>query len=170
MRKFRRMLTAAVLTLAASARAGEPPARAVVHLSPRGACECLVQKRCWKLVREAFQSNARIAKTEVEAAMNERFFPGAVAFALSEPDAEGHFLKVQCGGMPCDDKRDDLERRLIVTSFLVSLPLGTPRAELFDETTWAPTSKGEKVFTQAKICKREILRTLIDIVGTLQSN
>lgn len=170
MRKALPLLAAAVLLAAASARAAGADARSPVKLSARGACECISKKVCWKLVREAFTRNGLGAKVEIEAALNDRFFPGAVAFALDKPDPEGHFLLVQCGGAPCGDKREALERRFIVTSFLVSLPLGVPRAELFDEQTWEVTAKGEEIFKQAKLCKSGLLPGLIAQVHAMGSH
>lgn len=161
MRRAIAFLTAAVLLLSTSAHAeGRKTARG----APRAACECITKKACWKLARDAYFQNTRISNTEIEAAVNDRFFPGAAAFALKKPDPEGHFLMVQCGGSQCFDKRDELERRMIVSSFLLSLPLGMKRSELINEQTWEISAKGEKVFTEAKTCKAGLFGELIDLL------
>lgn len=148
MRNALPLLAAAVLLAAASARAAGADARSAVKLSSRGACECISKKVCWKLVREAFSRNGLGAKVEIEAALNDRFFPGAVAFALDKPDSEGHFLLVQCGGSPCGDKRE----------------------ALFDEQTWEVSAKGEEIFKQAKLCKSGLLPGLIAQVHAMGSH
>jgi len=161
------LLAAAALAalLAVPARAYDKKMGA---LKPRGACECITKKTCWKLAREAFSRNTMAAQNEIEAAIADRFFPNTAVFALDKPDAEGHFLLVQCGGAPCGDKRELLERRFIVQNFLMALPLGVQRDELFDEKTWEATAKGEAIFTQAKLCKSGLFSELIAIV--YQSN
>lgn len=158
----RALLLAASLLFAVSVRASEP-VRAN-SLKPRGACECITKKGCWKIVREAFQENSSGGKTEIEAAVNDRFFPGANAFALRPPFEDGHFLTVQCGGVACGDKRDLLEARFIMSRFLASLPLGMPQSELFDRQTWEITAKGDSIFNQAKLCKTGLLPALVDMV------
>jgi hypothetical protein len=166
----RALLWAALLLLASAAKAAEPGKRAAAKLSPRGACECLQKKLCWKLVREAFSGNAARAKTEVEAAAPERFFKGVATFALEKPDQDGHFLALQCRASACGDKLDEFERRFVVTTFLASLPLDAKRAELFDEDTWIVSEKGEKLFGQAKLCKPGLMQTLIELIHATRSN
>ncbi|MDD2806421.1 MAG: hypothetical protein PHV33_12780 [Elusimicrobiales bacterium] len=108
----------------------------------------------WKLASTGFMKTFRYRNEEIESGEPGRFFPGAVAFALGRMDAGGHFLMLNCGASQnCNSRRDDLEDRVIFTSFLDSIT--TPKArksQLYDARTWALTSLGEEYM--AKLRKR----------------
>lgn len=99
----------------------------------------------WKLISTGFVQIFKHRNEEIESAEPGRFFPGAVAFALGRMDENGHFLKLSCGASQnCSSQRDELEERVVFTSFLDSIH--TPKAaksSLYDTRTWALTSLGD---------------------------
>jgi hypothetical protein len=156
----RTLATALLLTCvlwAGSARAEEPERRP--DASP---CACAAKKRCWGVVMMVYQKKVGLSKEEVEKGLPNRFFPATITFALRRPTEDGHFLTVECGSgrIPCTDKREELERRLIMSSFLGSLPLNLPEGTLYDPLTWRISERGEKAFAEVKSCRKGLLPEL----------
>lgn len=154
------LLLASVLGTA-PARAEEPDER------PAAApCACAAKKRCWNVVMMVYAKKAGLSKEEVEKGLPNRFFPATVTFALRRPTEDGHFLTVECGSgrLPCTDKREELERRLIMASFLGSLPLSLPEGTLYDPLTWRISERGEKTFAEVKSCRKGLLPELAAVV------
>jgi len=160
-----RTLAAALLLLSvlgtAPARAAEAEERP--DASP---CACAAKKRCWGVVMMVYQKKVGLSKEEVEKGLPNRFFPATVTFALRRPTEDGHFLTVECGSgrLPCTDKREELERRLIMASFLGSLPLNLPDGTLYDPLTWRISERGEKTFAEVKSCRKGLLPELAAVV------
>lgn len=100
----------------------------------------------WELTGTGFVETFKARNIEVESAEPNRFFPGAVAFALGRIDEGGHFLMLNCGSsMTCGTKRDELEDRMIFTCLLDSVR--TPKVRksaLYDGRTWELTSIGDR--------------------------
>jgi hypothetical protein len=129
-------------------------------------CACAAKKRCWNLVISAYRRKTILSEEEVEKSLPNRFFPGTHTFALRRPTEDGHFLAVECGAarIPCTDKREELERRLIVSGLLASLPLSLPEGTLYDPATWKISVRGEKTFSEVKSCRKGLIRELAAVV------
>lgn len=134
-------------------------------------CDCVTPgtqsgRICWGLVKTVFAESFGREKTEVEGALTGRFFPDALAWALKGVDKHGHFLRVECGPerKPCPGYRDTLERRLMVSAFLSSVPVHGPASDYFDPNTWAIKPPGLAVLKEAGRCRpsywNEIQRTV----------
>lgn len=156
----------ALLALPAAAKPAPKTLTAAPESPKRTPCECAANPRCWGIAMAGFAQKAGIAKTEVEGALPGRFFPAAWTFALRKPTTDGHFLLVQCGPerRPCEDKRDELERRLIVSRFVTSLPLYEPEETLADPVSWVPTDRGEAVWAEVKQCRKGFLEEVAVVV------
>lgn len=98
---------------------------------------------------------------EIEASLPGRFFPETSASALAFTDEGGHFLETLCGPAPCPEKRDELERRVILASFLRALPLGLEEDRLLDGRTWALTALGEKIVLDGRKCRPKLMGELV---------
>lgn len=161
----RALLLAALLTpapaLAARARSAPAPS-----LSGESPCACAAKRRCWSLVMTAYEKKVGLCREEVDGGLPNRFFPASVTFALRRPTEDGHFLTVECGSgrVPCTDKREELERRLIMASFLGSLPLNLPEGTLYDPVTWRISERGEKTFAEVRRCRPDLLPELAAVV------
>ena len=153
MRGFR-ALPACVLAAATAAAAGAPPPAPPLPPPGMTPCECVKDaRRCWPLAKQAFAIHVSLKKTEVEGALPGRFVAGAQAWALREPDKDGHFLRVECGAkVPCASVRDLLEKRL-AESALVQSVSREPEKKLFSPKTWELTAKGKTVVEDAKRCR-----------------
>jgi hypothetical protein len=149
--------------LAASARAAEPESGAPAPQSP---CACAAKRQCWALVMTVYRKRVGLSKEVVEKAMPNRFFPKSLTFALRSPTEDGHFLSVECGTarVPCTDKREELERRMIVSDILASLPLSLPEGTLFDPETWRISERGEKTFSELRTCRKGLVPELASVV------
>ncbi len=118
--------------------------------------ECLKSKPCLALIEIGFNQVYPLHLKEAEGAMPDRFFKGALTFALREPDAGGHFLKVVCAAnprqdpSPCASYRDPLEERLLSATLLQALPIGIPKPRLYDGETWVPTALGKACVAKVK--------------------
>ena len=114
----------------------------------------------------AYRRRVSLSTEVVEKAMPNRFFPQTITFALRHPTEDGHFLTVECGAarVPCTDKREELERRMIVSNLLGSLPLATPEGTLYDPESWRISDRGEKTFAELKSCRRGLVPELAAIV------
>ena len=113
-----------------------------------------------------YRKKIGLSEEEVEKAMPNRFFPRTLTFALRRPTEDGHFLSVECGSgrVPCTDKREELERRLIMSGLLASLPLDLPEGALFDPATWKISERGEKTFAEVKRCRKGLIPELAAVV------
>ncbi|MFI5345148.1 MAG: hypothetical protein ACHQ51_02125 [Elusimicrobiota bacterium] len=156
----------AVLALAAvPARAGKPdgPGDAAPAQSP---CACAAKRQCWNMAMFVYGKRVGLSKEEVEKAMPNRFFPRTLTFALLRPTEDGHFLSVECGNarVPCTDKREELERRMIVSDILGSVPPALPEGTLYDPETWRITERGEKTFAELKSCRKGLAAELAAVV------
>jgi len=153
---------------AGAAETPEPPAPPAPHAAyavvdtPKGVCDCLTDRRCRGLAMSAYLENVDTALREVDGALPNRFFPESDASALGKPDAQGDFLRVTCGPKraECTDKRDELEKRLIYTSFFSVLPVDQRKGLNFDPMTWAITDTGQKLMKEARRCRPAILGEL----------
>jgi hypothetical protein len=148
-----------------NASAEDAPAPHAAHAvvsTPKGTCDCLTDQRCYGLVMSAYVENTDTALREIDGALPNRFFPDSNASTLGRPDAQGDFLSVTCGAsrVRCDDKRDELEKRLIYTSFLSALPVDQRKGLNFEPMTWAIAETGQKLMKEARRCKPAILGTL----------
>ncbi|MDE2142506.1 MAG: hypothetical protein KGJ84_08865 [Elusimicrobia bacterium] len=143
------------LLCAVSVRAAEP--------SP---CACAASRRCWAPVMAAYRRRVAASQEAVRRAAPNRFFPISRAFALRWVTDDGHFLSVECGSarVPCTDKREELERRLIVSGLLGALSLGLPEGTLYDPVTWRVSERGEKTFAELKTCRPGLAGELAAIV------
>lgn len=156
-------LPAALLVLAL----GAVPARALGVKAPEPAqspCACAAKRRCWGVAMAVYRKRVGLSKEEVEGGLPNRFFPATLTFALRLPTEDGHFLSVECGAarIPCTDKRDQLERRLILSSLLGSLPLYLPEGTLFDPITFGITARGEKTVAELKTCRKTLMKELAE--------
>lgn len=106
------------------------------------------------------------SRAEVDGALPNRFFSRTETFALERPDRQGNFLSVTCGPAraACAEKRSELQRRLIFSSLLSSLPLGREEGALYHPRTWALTEEGETVISDLRRCRPELLDELALIV------
>lgn len=150
-----RFLPALVLAAQVAAAAEAPPAAPPLPPPGMTPCECVKDaKRCWPLAKQAFAIIIALKKTEVEGALPGRFVAGTQAWALHEPEKDGHFLRVTCGSdkVPCASVRDLLERRLAESSLVQSVSR-EPEKKLFNAKTWELTAKGKTVFEDAKRCR-----------------
>ena len=150
------------LILAIGSWAGEVPPPASAAHPVTSACACVSNKVCWNLMMTAYAMNLKGALTEVEAALPNRFAPGTEFSVLRKPDKEGHFLSATCGPRRavCTGPRDVLEKNLVLSRFLASLPLGAPEGVLFDPTRWTITDQGESTIAESRRCKPDLLRLL----------
>lgn len=100
----------------------------------------------WRHISTGFMEVFKARNTEIEAAEPNRFFPGAVAFALGRIDAGGHFLMLNCGSSDiCATKRDMLEDRVIFATLLDVIR--TPKVkkdQLYNGRTWELSPLGDK--------------------------
>jgi len=111
--------------------------------------------RCWALAKAAFGETFAAEKKEVEGALPGRFFPGAWTWALERVGKDGHFLRVECGRerRPCPSYRVALERRLMASSFLSSMPLRGPLSDYFSPSSWEVKPPGIAVLKEARTCR-----------------
>lgn len=153
-----------ILAVGSWAREMAPTSRAAHPTA--GACACVSSPICWKLVEAAYAINIDGALTEVEGSLPNRFMPGTEFSALRRTDKDGHFLSATCGPkkQACTEKRDALEKNLVFSRFLASLPLGQSNGELFDSQRWTLTDEGLKTIDEARRCKPNLLRLLADVV------
>lgn len=165
-RSLRAIMALAALGIVGFARAEEGATWTAAEVAATSPCECVKRKMCWAAVLAAYKMNTRTARNEVEGALPNRFFVDSEAVALERPDAEGNFLLVRCGAdhAVCGDKRDELQRRLIFTSFLSALPVDRSEGILFEPRTWALTENGERIVAKVRHCNSSLLGQL---VGTL---
>lgn len=159
-----RALSAAVVFVCAL---GAVPARALGVPAPppsESPCSCAAKKKCWKVAMIVYRKRVALSKEEVEGGLPNRFFPATTTFALRRPTEDGHFLSVECGAarIPCTDKRDELERRLILSSLLGSLPLNLPEGTLFDPDTFRVSARGEKTIAELKTCRKTLMQELAE--------
>jgi hypothetical protein len=160
---MRPFLAAAALAAALAA----PPARAVGPATgPDAPCACAAKKRCWNLVMIGYERRIRLSEEEVEKGLPNRFFPRTLTFVLRRPTEDGHFLNVECGSkrLPCTTEREQLERRLIVSSFLGSVLPSTAEGALFDPMTWRISDAGERAFAEVKSCRKGLVAELAAVV------
>lgn len=132
-----------------------------------GLCRCAKQSFCWSLMMSAYRRTVKLELDEIEAAFPNRFFPDSMASALGKPDAEGNFVSVRCGAdrQPCDDKRDELEKRVMLSSFLAVAGSDKKQdGELFDPETWEIRGSGQALMSKAKKCRPGLMRELADEV------
>lgn len=100
----------------------------------------------WSVVSTGFMEVFKARNTEIEAAEPNRFFPGAVAFALGRIDDGGHFLMLNCGSADsCGSKRDALEDRVVFATLLdvVRTPKVT-KDQLYNGRTWELSPLGDR--------------------------
>jgi hypothetical protein len=135
-------------------------------------CDCVTPgthagRICWGLVKSVFGESFGREKVEVEGALQGRFFPDALAWALRGVDKHGHFLRVECGPdrKPCPGYRDALERRLMVSAFLSSLPLHGPASDYFDPIAWTIKPPGIAVLKEARRCRPTYWSEIQSVVG-----
>ena len=127
---------------------GTPPAEAArkSQAEAKTSDYKLIPALNWSLVSTGFVEVFRLRNREIESAEPNRYFPGAVAFALGRIDESGHYLMLKCGASgTCGSKRDSLEDRLLYATLLEVVR--TPKArkdQLYDATTWELTALGEK--------------------------
>jgi len=110
----------------------------------------------------------RLRNREIESAEPNRFFPGAVAFALGRIDDSGHYLMLKCGSSSdCGGNRDALEERLVYATLLevVRTPKVT-KDQLYNPDTWELTPLGNKYIE--KLSKRypDLSKRLARLVGS----
>ena len=116
------------------------------------------------MAKQAFGMIVPLKKEELEGALPGRFVAGAQAWALREPDKDGHFLRVECGSKAsCGSVRDLLEKRLAEASLVQSVSR-EPENKLFDARTWELTAKGKKVVADAKRCRSSLWTELAPIL------
>lgn len=150
-----RLLLVCVFVAARAAAADAPPAKPPLPPPGMTPCECVKDaRRCWPLAQQAFAIIVSLKKTEIEGALPGRFIPGTQAWALREPEKDGHFLRVTCGSdkVPCASVRDLLEQRLAESSLAQSVSR-EPEKKLFNVKTWELTAKGKSVVQDAKRCR-----------------
>lgn len=137
-----------------------------VRAAETAPCACAASRRCWGGVLAAYRRRTAAEQETVRRARPNRFFPRSYAFALRAPTDDGHFLSVECGAarIPCTDKREELERRLIVAGLLGALPLGLPEGTLYDPETWRVSERGEKAFAALRACRPGLSGELAAIV------
>jgi hypothetical protein len=120
-------------------------------------CACAANKQCWKTTMTAYGQTSSARLTEIEAAEPNRFFPGTFVSAMQERDQNGDFLIVRCGAGNCDDLRDELEKRVLFTSFLGVMPSKGGKDRVYDPKTWALTETGMDAIKAAKVCRPDLL-------------
>jgi hypothetical protein len=122
----------------------------------------------WGLTSTGFLEVFRLRNREIESAEPNRFFPGAVAFALGRIDDSGHYLMLKCGSSSdCGGNRDALEERLVYATLLevVRTPKVT-KDQLYNPDTWELTPLGNKYIE--KLSKRypDLSKRLARLVGS----
>ena len=100
----------------------------------------------WDIVSSGFMEMFRMHNREIESAEPNRYFPGAVAFALGRMDESGHYLMLKCSSSDsCEGKRDALEERLVYATLLEVLRTPkAPKDQLYNVSTFELTPLGEK--------------------------
>jgi len=140
-----------------------------VHSESQGTnpCECAASKICWTLLLSSYRNNTISARTEIEEAPKNRFFPDSDASALLKSDAHGNFLSVRCGPKRtvCNAERDELQKRVIYTSFLAALPRKGSTDALFNPKNWAVTGEGENLIAKTRECKPDLFLELVEAMG-----
>ncbi len=121
----------------------------------------------WDIVSSGFMEEFRLHNREIESAEPNRYFPGAVAFALGRIDESGHYLMLKCSSADsCDGKRDALEERLVYATLLGVLR--TPKAtkeQLYNASTWELTPLGEKYIKKLRKRYPDLSTRLGRLVG-----
>jgi hypothetical protein len=132
-----------------------------------GVAQCVSSPKCWKVLKEGFQKISGTFQGEIEGAMPNRFFPQTEIWVLERPDSSGNFLKVYCGPLRqlCADKRDELQWRLMVASFLKAAPGKMDANDLYDPITWKPTALGSQIFAQARRARPTLTAELAALLG-----
>ena len=156
---------AAVLFPASPAGAAEK-SRSSAAPAPDSPCVCAGKPRCWNLVMIGYQTRVGLSKEEVEKGLPNRFFPQTLTFVMRRPTEDGHFLIVECGPrrIPCTEKREELERRLIMASFLGAVRPNFSEGTLFDPATWKISPLGEREFSAVKACRKGLSAELAEVV------
>lgn len=145
--------TAALSWLALAGTLSAAPVKKMPVKATLSLDECLKSKPCLALIEAGFNQVYGLHLKEVEGAPQDRFFKGTLTFALREPDADGHFLKVICSDLSaasCAMTRNALEERLLSATLLQALPIGIPKPRLYDGMTWVPTTLGKQCVAKVK--------------------
>ncbi len=121
----------------------------------------------WDIVSSGFMEEFRLHNREIESAEPNRYFPGAVAFALGRMDDSGHYLMLKCSSADsCEGKRDALEERLVYSTLLEVVR--TPKArkdQLYNASTWELTPLGEKYIEKLRKRYPNLSTRLARLVG-----
>ncbi len=130
--------------------------------------ECARDAKCWSLVKTMFLKNFDINRTRVDAGMPGQFFPGASTFALrAAVKGTGHYLYVLCGAdarrqRPCDDKRDELEKRVFEAALALSLPGASRPEDRADLDTLKLSPTGKQLLSELRGARPGAVEELLD--------